>query len=79
MKRVAIIYFVLAYLSSWCVFLPLALQAQGVLSGLPDWLHLLGAYGPLLAAFVAALAFEGVDGMHRLVSQMTRWRIGWRW
>jgi negative regulator of sigma E activity len=29
---------------------PLALQGQGILSGIPAWLHLLSAYGPLLAA-----------------------------
>ncbi len=52
---------------------------QGVWSGLPVWLHLLGAYGPLLAAFITALAFEGLDGARRLLAQMTRWRIGWGW
>ncbi len=79
MKRDVLVYFILAYFFSWCVFVPLALQAQGVLSGLPVWLHLLAAYGPLLAAFMTALAFEGMDGVRRLVSQVTRWRIGWGW
>ncbi len=79
MQHKLILYFLLSYLLSWCVFVPLALQARGVLSGLPAWLHLLGAYGPLLAAFLTALAFEGADGARRLLAQMTRWRIGWGW
>jgi hypothetical protein len=28
------------YLFSWCAYVPLALQAQGWLSGVPGWLHL---------------------------------------
>ncbi len=79
MDKLLLTFFALSYAFSWCVFVPLALQAQGVLSGLPAWLHLLGAYGPLLAAFITALVFEGADGARRLVVQMTRWRIGWMW
>ncbi len=79
MNKMLLTFFTLAYAFSWCVFVPLALQSRGVLSGLPAWLHLLAAYGPLLAAFVTALSFEGGAGARRLISQMTRWRIGWRW
>lgn len=79
MNKMLLAFFTLSYALSWCVFVPLALQAQSVLSGLPAWLHLLAAYGPLLAAFITALAFEGAAGARRLVSQMTRWRIGWGW
>ncbi len=79
MNKSLIAFFGLSYALSWCVFVPLALQAQGVLSGLPPWLHLLAAYGPLLAAFITALAFERTEGARRLVAQMTRWRIGWGW
>lgn len=79
MSKATGVYFLLAYCFSWCVFVPLALQGQGILNGIPDWLHLFAAYGPLLAAFITALAFEGAEGVRRLVSQMTRWRIGWGW
>ncbi len=78
-SRSIVTFFFLAYLLSWCAFVPLALQAQGLLKGLPEWLHLLGAYGPFLAAFISALSFEGMDGVRRLTSQITRWRIGWKW
>jgi len=79
LNRAVTFYFLLSYFLSWCVFVPLALQAQGLLSGLPAWFHLLGAYGPLLAALITALAFEGLDGARRLLAQLTRWRIGWGW
>ncbi len=55
MKRTVVTYFILAYGLSWTVFVPLALQAQGVISGLPAWLHLLGAFGPLVAAFISVV------------------------
>jgi len=45
-------YFVLAYLFSWCAYVPLALQGQGVLIGVPGWLHLAAGYGSLLAVFL---------------------------
>ncbi len=52
MTPALVFYFILAYALSWCAFIPLALQAQGLLSGVPPWLHLAGAYGPALAALV---------------------------
>ncbi len=79
MNKLLLTFFTLSYAFGWCVFVPLALQAQGLLGGLPAWLHLLGAYGPLLAAFITALAFEGLDGVRCLLAQLTRWRIGWMW
>ncbi len=56
MSRRTTIDFVLAYALSWCAFVPLALQAQGLLSGVPAWLHLTAAFGPLLAAFIVTAA-----------------------
>jgi uncharacterized membrane protein YhdT len=50
MNRALWLYFLLAYGLSWLVAAPLALQGQGLISGVPPWLHLLSAYGPLLAA-----------------------------
>lgn len=79
MKMLLWLYFLLAYLFSWLFFVPLALQGQGVLSGIPAWLHLLGAYGPLLAAVLATAVAHGPLGLAELFGRVTRWRIGWLW
>lgn len=79
MSRPTILYFLLAYGLSWCAFTPLALQGQGIISGVPAWLHLLGAYGPLAAAFIVTLLTAGLAGVRELAGRMVRWRIGWGW
>lgn len=79
MSRPTAFYFFLAYALSWCAWAPLALQGQGVLSGVPTWLHLVGAFGPLLAAFIVAAWTAGRKGVRDLLSRMTRWRIGCGW
>ncbi|MCS6889961.1 MAG: CPBP family intramembrane metalloprotease, partial [Chloroflexus sp.] len=79
MSRPTILYVLLAYGLSWCAFTPLALQGQGIISGVPAWLHLLGAYGPLAAAFIVTLLTAGPAGARELVARMARWQIGWGW
>jgi membrane protease YdiL (CAAX protease family) len=72
-------FFLLAYALSWCAFIPLALDAQGILNGVPAWLHLIGAFGPLISAFIVTGFTRGTAGLRELVSRMLRWRIGWQW
>lgn len=72
-------FFLLAYALSWCAFIPLALQAQGIISGVPAWLHLVGAFGPLVSAWVVTGATRGRAGVTELRQRVTRWRIGWPW
>jgi len=43
---------------TWIGVAPLALQGLGVVSGVPEWLHGVGALGPVLAAFFAARASD---------------------
>jgi uncharacterized protein len=78
-KKSPVAYFALAYALSWCAFIPVALAAQGLLDGVPDWLHVAGAFGPLLAAFVVTATTAGVPGLRDLLRRMTRWRIGPGW
>ena len=78
-RRALVAYFTLAYALSWCAFVPLALSSRGLLEGVPSWLHLAGAFGPLLAAFVVTAATKGGVGLRELVGRMTRWRIGVGW
>ena len=79
MSKATGMYFFLAYAFSWCAYVPLALQGQGWLSGVPGWLHLAAGYGPLLAAFIVTAWTRGGAGVRELLSRMTRWRIGWEW
>lgn len=72
------LFFLLAYAFSWVAFVPLALQGQGVISGIPAWTHLLGAYGPLLAAVGITAVAQGCIGLTVLWRRVTLWRIGWR-
>jgi len=59
-----LIFFILAYTLSWW-FIPLA----G--SPLP--------YGPMLAAIIVLAFTHGKAGLKELLSQATRWRVGWKW
>ncbi len=70
MSQSTIRYFLLAYGLSWCAFTPLALQGQGIISGAPAWLHLLGAYSPLAAAFSVTSLTAGPAGVGELVGWM---------
>lgn len=79
MNKNTLAYFLLAYFLSWCAYIPLALQGQGLLSGIPNWLHLAAGYGPLLAAFLVTAWTGGAAGLRELLSRLTRWRIGWGW
>jgi membrane protease YdiL (CAAX protease family) len=75
-----IAYFVLAYAISWAIHIPLALSGQGLLDvALPAGLHFLGAYGPLLAAFVVTGMTLGTPGLRDLLGRMLRWRVGIGW
>ncbi|MCX7841078.1 MAG: CPBP family intramembrane metalloprotease [Anaerolineae bacterium] len=79
MSRATAVYFGMAYLLSWCAYVPLALQGQGWLSGIPNWLHLAAGYGPLLAAFIVTAWMSGGVGVRELLARVARWRIGWGW
>ena len=57
-------YFALAYVISWAIGVPLALQAQGITrTHLPFALHYLTAFGPALAALaIASMIGEPLAG-----------------
>jgi len=79
MNRKLVAYFTLAYALSWSVFVPLALAKQNVIAPIPAWLHILGAFGPFVSAFVVTVATTGRSGVRELLGRITRWRIGWIW
>jgi len=65
--KVIAAFFILAYLFSWSIGVPLALQKQGLIHDvLPSWTHYLVGYGPMLSAVVVTLFAEGGPGLARL-------------
>lgn len=80
-RRPILLYTALAYGISWAIFVPLALQAQGVLdAGMPMWAHYLAPLGPLVSALIVSATVSGKPGLAELWSRMTRWRVGlWWW
>ena len=73
-------FFLLAFLLSWIVEVPLALKAQDVWQrSIPFSLHYLAAYGPLLAALMVTAVSEGRAGVRDLFGRIFRWRVSPRW
>jgi len=71
------IYFVLAYVLSWAVEIPIALTVQGLLPfKIPLAVHYLASFGPMLAALIVVSLTEGRQGVRRLFGGLLRWRVG---
>lgn len=79
-KHPLIAYFVLAYAFSWAAHIPLALSAHRLLAApLPPGLHVVGAYGPGLAALVVTGVTLGSGGLRDLLRRTLHWRVGVGW
>jgi membrane protease YdiL (CAAX protease family) len=79
-KHPLVAYFGLAYAITWIIHIPLALSAQGLLYiTLPAGVHFLGAYGPMLAAFIVTGMTQGTPGLRDLLDRMSRWQVGISW
>jgi membrane protease YdiL (CAAX protease family) len=73
-------YFFLAYAVTWCVQIPLALSARGLIKvQIPEQIHYLGAFGPLIAAFIVTALTDGTAGIRALTSRWFKWRVGFRY
>jgi membrane protease YdiL (CAAX protease family) len=71
-----LMFFILAYVLSWAVEIPLALRAQGLLAARIPWtLHYLAAYGPMLAAIIVTGLTDGREGLKALWGRMVKWRV----
>ena len=76
-----VVYFILAYVITWIIVLPVVASAQGFIS-VPTSLyalHYLSAYGPLLAAVIVTGITDGGDGLRELLGRMIKWRVGLGW
>jgi hypothetical protein len=73
-------YFIVAYLLSWSLWLPLVASVQGWWRlDIPAWWHYAGAAGPASAAFIVAGMSEGRAGVQRLLRQFSPARVRWPW
>jgi uncharacterized protein len=80
MKKL-ILYFALAYLISWIIWLPLILPKYGIdtLPVFPKYHHYLGSFGPMIAAFVVKYIYDGWKGVKDLLKRMVQWKVNWIW
>ncbi len=81
-RHSAPIYFVLAYLLSWLVWIPVAaayLRRGGQLSGGYLVIAAIGLYGPAIAALIMTGIIEGKEGLRRLLSKCLHRRVGRTW
>jgi membrane protease YdiL (CAAX protease family) len=73
--RPALLFFGLACALSWSAEL-----AGRALEGAPaDALRAAAKFGPSVAGLIAAFASSGGSGVHRLVSNLARWRVSALW
>jgi hypothetical protein len=73
------VFLLLAFVVTWVVWVPRALESAGVLDS--RWATGLGAgwvYGPAIAAVLTA-AWAGRPALRELGARLTRWRVGVRW
>lgn len=80
MKKLAL-FFSLAYLITWTIWLPLILPKYGInnLAVLPRFHHYLGSFGPMLAAIIVSLVYGGAAGVKVLLNRLVKWKISWKW
>lgn len=68
-------YFLLTFLFSWSVFIPLALIKHGLIQvTIPFSIYYTAAFGPLLAALITAGLVRGRVGVKELLGRMVQWR-----
>ena len=72
-------YFALAFVFTWALWVPAALEARGLISSLPVPATFLGAFGPLVAAVVVAAQESGRVGLRTLLGRVVRWRVAPVW
>jgi membrane protease YdiL (CAAX protease family) len=71
-------YFVIAWITTWLLVLPLVLTRFGLFSVNPNW-HFLGALGPTIAAIIVVYVSEKRAGIKRLREIIFKWRVGVFW
>jgi uncharacterized protein len=79
-KHSLILFFILAYIISWLVWLSQVASVQGYLDRpVSPYLHLLGGLGPMLAALIVTSLSAGKAGLREIAARMSRWQVGPVW
>ncbi|MFX1596028.1 MAG: hypothetical protein ACFFBK_08165, partial [Promethearchaeota archaeon] len=71
-------YFVIAWISTWLLVMPLVLTGLGILSMNMYW-HFLGPLGPTISAIIIAYISDKKKGLKKLKDSVFKWRIGVFW
>jgi membrane protease YdiL (CAAX protease family) len=73
-------YFLLAYLFSWIIWLPLWLPYFGI-TGLPvfPYHHYFGSVGPMFSALMVSYFYRGPNGVKDLVKGILKWKVNIVW
>jgi len=79
-KYALVTFFFLAYLFTWCNWLPRALASHRITSAqMSVFLTILSGYGPALAAIIVVLLTSGRQGLGELFGRLLRWEVGIPW
>lgn len=66
-----ILFTVITFIISWSFWF--------VGAGKNTTLHILGTFGPTIAALGLIICFEGISRLQPVLSSLVKWRIGFRW
>jgi membrane protease YdiL (CAAX protease family) len=77
-KYPLISYFIIAYISTWLLVMPLVLTGLGILNVNIIW-HFLGPLGPTISAIIVVYISTKKEGLIRLKNSIIKWRIGIFW
>jgi membrane protease YdiL (CAAX protease family) len=77
-------FFVLTFLLSWAIWIPLALDHYALLparldEGFVMVVRLFGTLGPAVSAILVSLLLGGRPAAGALLAQIGRWRVKWTW
>jgi membrane protease YdiL (CAAX protease family) len=77
-KYPLISYFLIAWLSTWILLLPLVLTGLGIIIVDVGW-HFLGSIGPTISAIIVVYLSKKKEGLKNLKNSIIKWRIGKFW
>jgi membrane protease YdiL (CAAX protease family) len=73
-------FYLLAYLITWTIALPLLLAKRGLIAvDVPHLIEPVAAFGPFIAAMLVARALSGRDGPRSILQSLGHWRVGGGW
>jgi membrane protease YdiL (CAAX protease family) len=71
-------FFIIAYITTWLLALPLILTQFGLITVDPNW-HFLAAFGPTASAIIVTYISEKKEGIIKLRETSFKWKVGAFW